>query len=194
MNLLLRESKFGFTKFSYKCPCIGGGGGGARICTTPHTQTKWTPNSTTPPKANTPSAIQDGSGCKKVYDGPTFGEKWDGEGPKEILGDSQTGNETCSPKEPLPPCACGSEVSNTEPETVPNPPEWDSGTDESKTFTIIFSCSYRTLLNPGEGCVTIGTAGSYGTDHDLTETVTVPGKRFNKKWDVVVTETKDCVP
>jgi hypothetical protein len=192
MNQLLNDKKFGFNKFLGKCPCVGGGGGGARICKTPITQIKWVPDSTDPPTPPTPGAVTDGSGCKKVYSTP-FNPQWEGDGPKEES-TFESGEETCSPKGPLPPCKCGNEISTytTEPETLPpyDPPE---GTSESRNFGVTFSCDYVVQLNPGAGCVTAGNQGSYGVDHNLKATVSVAGKKFTRSWERIVTEIKDCV-
>lgn len=175
---------------NYKCPCIGGGGGGARICTTPITQIKWVPDSTNPPTPPKPAAVTDGAGCKKVYLTPR-GTAWDGEGAKLDLA-FQFGERSCRPEEPLPPCECGSENSTYEHEPVTRPP-YDEGTPESRNFGVTFSCGYIIQLNPDAGCVTALNMGTHGVDDNLKATVSVAGTKFTRSWVDTVTELKYCV-
>lgn len=189
MNLLLRESKFGFTKFSSNCPCAGGGGGGTRICTSAVTVTKWEPDSTSVPKATKPADTIEACGpdlnIVKTYDTP-FGEEWDGPAPSTTQSSSRT-PDACVPDGPLPPCDCGSERTDTVHRTSPDPiGPWSAGTPESKTFKIKFKAPWALKT---QGC-----PGSPGTGvDDLTQDVSVPGKTYDRWWINITETSKTCV-
>jgi hypothetical protein len=174
---------------NFKCPCIGGGGGGTRICTSIATVTKWEPDSTSVPKATKPAdvVVSCGPGLSivKVYDTP-YGEGWDGAGPSSTQSTSSS-PETCSPDGPLPPCKCGSERTDTLRRTVPDPiPGWGAGTSESKTFKIKFKAPWSLKAT---GCA--GSSNT-GTD-DLTQDVSVSGKTYTKTWEAITETSKTCV-
>jgi hypothetical protein len=190
MNLLLNDKKFGVSKFLSACPCSGGGGGGAKICTTPYIQKKWVPNGT--PSVSRPADGQpDSSGCFKRYTDEPFDIEFDPE-IGETVEDPVGGTETCSPDGPLPPCVCGNERTNYDSRIEPAQPQWDSGTDESKTFNVTFKNSYFTQTAGGGASGGGACGGSFGID-TITQSISVPGKTYTKKWDFIHETTKDCV-
>jgi|694.fasta_scaffold111241_3 hypothetical protein len=192
MNLLLKDNKFGFTKFSDDCECAGGGGGGSQVCTTPYTQTKWEPNGT--PKVPTPAPVEEGFACYKVYTGSPFNVKWNPE-PKAKTEDPVAGKYKCDPEKGPEPCECGNSKSDNKTKKEPPDPDWGSGTDESKTCTATYSCSYIRSTTPNPPTLfgyVISCGPGSGTDDNLSTPVEVPGKRYNRSWSLVTTFTVSC--
>jgi hypothetical protein len=209
MNQLLNDKKFGFNKFLGNCPCGGGGGGGSQTCTTPYTQTKWTPNGT--PKLPMPEPVQEGDACWKHYISYYGGINWSPEEPKEKIEEPVAEEEKCEP-EKIEPCKCGTGTPNsTEPEKSEDDPPWSDGTDESRTFSATAKFSFK--RTSGEDDVPDGwtppswwpfwpngdandpgqiICGPGNGSEEKTVNVTVAGKNQSRSWSESYTTTVTC--
>jgi hypothetical protein len=215
MNLLLKDNKFGFTKFSDDCECAGGGGGGDQTCTTEYTQTKWTPNGE--PQIPMPPPEELGPACWKHYTSYKGSSvSWSPEEPQEKIEEPEAGEEKCEPKE-IEPCECGGGSSNDgDPVKEPEDPKWsDPGTDETRTFSATAEFNYQ--MTSGEddipstwtppwwwpGGTPDNETGEDNPDQNIcgernkgsderTVDVPVEGKSQSRSWSVSTTTTVSC--
>jgi hypothetical protein len=213
MNQLLRETKFGFTKFSDDCDCTGGGGG----CSASHSQVttdrEWSTSYSAPnPYQNVPKSgfVPNGSNgctCSRYYFGPgTANPTIVGApctrsftatgGTLELLGGSaltgsdtdidQSGSLTCDPE-----CECGGASCTTVTTT-----EGPITTTATENVTVTFRYTYtlttriRCTAPPAPSGYPSGTNST--TTQIITGTVTVPGVKTTTTSITTETIDTDC--
>lgn len=215
MNQLLRETKFGFTKFSEDCDCVGGGGGCSASHSQVTTEREWSTSYSAPsPYQNVPKNgfVPNGGGpgnacqCARYYYGPgtanptivgapcTVSYSASG-GTLELLGAAdlegsdveveQEGDLTCDPE-----CECGGATCTTDVDT-----QGPITTTSTENVTVTFRYTYTlkttvrcTAPPPPRG----SGGGSTSTTQIISGTVSVPGVKTTITSITTETIDTDC--
>jgi len=201
MNLLLKDNKFGFTKFS-GCRCAGGGSGGG--CSTSSSVTSGTrywiksfsyPAATgggqsppPPPPRNCPpggSFSFDPNGAPRIS-GLRYSTNNSDLFGTETIPPTLSGDPSCQPN-----CICSSGGGGCNSITTPSSRTNITTETSSITVTLTYTVSQDWILPaiPGTSC---STQSSVTTSTNVTETITVPATRTNYEFLLVMTTVTTC--